>query len=124
MKRDLDQIDNDLKAPNAAKLLHQEKDDDLPGQGQFYCLHCARHFINRDAITGHFRTKVHKRRMKALEIEPYTIEESERAGGIGGNYIMPKKRTMVTQPMDDGTYIPPQMKEDVEMKEQKKKKKK
>ncbi|XP_071518688.1 zinc finger protein 593 homolog [Panulirus ornatus] len=111
--KDLDQIDEDLKEKNASKLLHQEIDDDKPGLGQHYCLHCARYFISVDALKGHFRTKVHKRRLKALEIEPYTVEESERAGGLG-TYIHPKKRKMETQPVDDGTFDPD--KEDVDMK--------
>lgn len=34
--------------------------------------------------------------MKALELEPYTIEESERAAGLG-NYIKPQKRKIETQ---------------------------
>ncbi|KAG0703706.1 Zinc finger protein 593 [Chionoecetes opilio] len=112
-KRDLDQIDGDLKEENTAKLLHQEVDEDKPGGGQHYCLHCARYFIDTDALQRHFRTKVHKRRLKALEIEPYSIEESERAGGIG-TFIPPKKRKMKTQPVDDGTFHPEQ--EDADMK--------
>lgn len=48
-------------------------------------------------------------------MEPYSIEESERAAGIG-SYIPPKKRKMETQPMDDGTFHPEQ--EDVDMKQQ------
>ena len=44
----------------------------------------------------HFTSKVHKRRLKALEDEPYSIEESERAAGMG-SYIPPKKRKMTTQ---------------------------
>lgn len=39
--KDLDEIDNDLKPENAEKLLNQEVDFDLPGEGQHYCLHCA-----------------------------------------------------------------------------------
>lgn len=74
-----------------------------------------RYFIDKEALKGHFKTKVHKRRLKALEMEPYTIEESERAAGIG-SYIPPKKRKMETQPMDDGTFHPEQ--EDVDMKQQ------
>ncbi|KAG7163073.1 zinc finger protein 593 homolog [Homarus americanus] len=111
--KDMDQIDDDLQDDNAAKLLHQEIDDDKPGSGQHYCLHCARYFVNSEALKGHFRTKVHKRRLKALEMEPYTIEESERAGGHG-SYIPPKKRKMETQPLDDGTFDPST--EDVDMK--------
>lgn len=36
--------------------------------------------------------------MKALEIEPYTIEESVAAAGMG-NYTAPKRRKIVTQPL-------------------------
>ncbi|XP_077290223.1 zinc finger protein 593 homolog [Arctopsyche grandis] len=97
-KRDLDQIDGDLQPENAEKLLNQEVDLDKAGAGQFYCLHCARHFIDEHALTEHFRTKVHKRRMKALELEPYTIEDSERAAGYG-NFKFPLKRKIETQPL-------------------------
>lgn len=55
-----------------------------------------RYFIDEQALTHHYRTKVHKRRLKALELEPYSIEESERAAGLGGNYIAPKKRVIET----------------------------
>lgn len=40
-RRDLDEIHADLKPENAARLLRQEIDPDLPGCAQFYCLHCA-----------------------------------------------------------------------------------
>lgn len=43
------------------------------------------------------RLKVHKRRLKALEIEPYSIEESERAAGHGIFLEAPKRR-LETQP--------------------------
>ena len=55
-----------------------------------------RYFIDHHALTTHFSTKVHKRRLKDLELEPYTIEESERAAGKG-NFILPKRRKIVTQ---------------------------
>ncbi|GBP00536.1 Zinc finger protein 593 [Eumeta japonica] len=80
-KKDLDQVDEDLKEENAEKLLNQDIDLDLPGAAQNYCLHCARYFIDEKALNEHFKTKVHKRRLKALELEPYTIEDSERAAG-------------------------------------------
>lgn len=48
-------------------------------------------------MQAHFRTKVHKRRLKALETEPYTVEESERAAGQG-SYVAAKKRALETQP--------------------------
>ncbi|KAK9309942.1 hypothetical protein QLX08_000571 [Tetragonisca angustula] len=77
--KDLDEIDEDLNDKNVEKLLNQEVDLDRPGAGRYYCIHCARYFINDTAINDHFTTKVHKRRLKALELEPYSIEESERA---------------------------------------------
>lgn len=57
---------------------------------------CRRYFINQRALEDHFTTKVHKRRLKALELEPYTVEDSERAAGQG-NFIAPKKRKIETQ---------------------------
>lgn len=56
---------------------------------------CRRYFINDTALQDHFTTKVHKRRLKALELEPYSIEESERAAGKG-SYIIPQKRKIET----------------------------
>ncbi|XP_076231212.1 zinc finger protein 593 homolog [Calliopsis andreniformis] len=97
--KDLDEIDEDLKDENVKKLLNQEVDLDKPGAGQYYCVHCARHFINNTALQDHFTTKVHKRRLKALELEPYSIEESEKAAGKG-SYIVPKKRKIETLTRD------------------------
>lgn len=76
--------------------MKQEVDLDKAGSGQFYCLHCARYFIDDQALSDHFKTKVHKRRLKALELEPYTIEDSERAAGFG-NFKLPQKRKIETQ---------------------------
>lgn len=91
------QIDEDIQPENIENLVNQEVDFDKPGNAQFYCVHCARYFINDQAIQEHFRTKVHKRRLKALEVEPYTIEDSERAAGHG-SFSMPSKRKIETQP--------------------------
>jgi len=93
--KDHDQIDDDLKAGVVEKLLAQAVDFDKPGLGQFYCVHCAKDFINGDAFKSHIKGKPHKRRMHALKTEPYTIEESQRAGGMG-SYIAPAKRKMET----------------------------
>lgn len=90
------QIDADLKPENSDKLLSQPVDFDKPGSAQHYCLHCARYFISDSALQDHFKTKVHKRRLKALELEPYSIEDSERAAGIG-NWKTPTKRKIETQ---------------------------
>lgn len=69
-------------------------DHDKAGNAQFYCIHCARYFIDNQALQKHFKTKVHIRRLKALELEPYSIEESERAAGFG-NFKKAEKRTNI-----------------------------
>ena len=38
--KDIDEIHDDLKPENAAKLL-AVRDHDLPGGGEFYCLQCS-----------------------------------------------------------------------------------
>lgn len=70
----------------------------MPGFAQNYCLHCAKYFIDERAMSDHFRTKVHKRRMKALELEPYTEKEADLAAGKGSYKVTPAKRKMETQP--------------------------
>ncbi|XP_061177604.1 zinc finger protein 593 homolog [Saccostrea echinata] len=94
--KDLDEIHEDMKPGKSQKLLNQDVDFDKPGAGQFYCLHCAKYFVNEDSLKTHFKSKPHKRRLKALSIEPYSIEEAERAGGMG-SYKAPKKVTVETQ---------------------------
>ncbi|KAL5010003.1 hypothetical protein ScPMuIL_012308 [Solemya velum] len=88
--KDLDQIHEDLKPENAEKLLKQEIDHDKPGLGQHYCLHCAKHFVSEKALKEHFKGNPHKRREKNLRDAPYTLEEAERAAGMG-SYTAPKK---------------------------------
>merc|ERR1712200_247783 len=92
---DLDQIDGDLQAGKGEALMKQNVDFDKPGLAQFYCVHCAKHFINGDAFKSHVKGKPHKRRLHALETEPYTVEESLRASGMG-SYIQPAQRKMTT----------------------------
>lgn len=94
------QIDTDLKK-NADDLLNQEIDLDKPGFAQNYCLHCAKYFIDERAMSDHFKTKVHKRRMKALQDEPYTEKEADLAAGRGSYKAQPAKRKMETQPSKD-----------------------
>merc|ERR1712158_90852 len=105
--KDLDQIDTDLVPDNVEKLLNQDVDFDKPGLAQFYCVHCSKHFINERAFSDHIKGKPHKRRLHALKTEPYTIEESERAAGMG-SYVAPRKRKMETK-------IPKGMEEQVDI---------
>ena len=55
----------------------------------------AKNMIDKRAFQDHVKGKPHKRRLHALETEPYTIEESERAAGMG-SYHKPQKRKMET----------------------------
>ncbi|CAI4221819.1 unnamed protein product [Auanema sp. JU1783] len=93
--KDLDQIHEDLKPEKAAKLMNQEIDLDLPGDGQFYCIECARHFTDEKTITAHKKSKPHKNRVKTLKEVPYTVKESEAAGGLG-YYPHVTKKSRVT----------------------------
>lgn len=43
----------------------------------------CRYYESDVALLSHRRSKVHKRRCKDLKEPAYTIEESERAGGLG-----------------------------------------
>lgn len=91
-------------------------DFDKPGSAQHYCVHCARYFINETALNDHFKTKVHKRRLKALELEPYSIEESERAAGHG-SWKAPVKRKIETQKPVEVEEESPNKKKKVQMEE-------
>ena len=49
--------------------MNMEKDEDLPGFAQFYCISCGRHFISKNALVSHSKTKFHKRMKKRLKTE-------------------------------------------------------
>lgn len=57
-------------------------DLDKPGMGQFYCLCCAKYFINEDAMQKHVKSKVHKQRLKIVAEPQYTQQEAEAAAGM------------------------------------------
>ncbi|KAL7136708.1 hypothetical protein ABFS83_10G048500 [Erythranthe nasuta] len=59
-------------------------DEDLPGMGQFYCLHCDRYFANVEVRDEHFKTKKHRRRVKImLGPAPHTQLDADLAAGMG-----------------------------------------
>ena len=86
---------------NRIKLEAQPIDHEKPGLAQHYCVECAkfvclliafppcrsspsfRYYETDAALQSHWRGKIHKRRCKQLREPAYTIEESERAAGLG-----------------------------------------
>ncbi|KAJ8623628.1 hypothetical protein MRB53_032158 [Persea americana] len=59
-------------------------DEDLPGMGQFYCLHCDRYFAKVSVRDQHFQTKKHKKRVKQMMgPAPHTQLDAELAAGMG-----------------------------------------
>lgn len=56
---------------------------------------CSKDFIDTNAFKAHIKSKPHKRRLHALKTEPYSLQEAERAAGLG-SYIKPTKRKMET----------------------------
>ncbi|XP_023801770.1 zinc finger protein 593, partial [Cyanistes caeruleus] len=63
-----------------------------------------RYFVDLNSMKEHFRSKVHKKRLKQLREAPYTQEEAERAAGMG-SYIPPKKVEVQTQPLEEVTEM-------------------
>ncbi|EPT27118.1 bud site selection protein, putative [Toxoplasma gondii ME49] len=73
--KDIDQVHADLKKGH----VNLPVDEDLPGKGQFYCISCARYFINDSALQIHMQTKAHKRRLVVAQETPWTHEDAEEA---------------------------------------------
>ena len=72
-------------------------DIDKPGAGQFYCVSCARYYVNEAALTAHNASAKHRRRLKELTTKtPYSHEEANaaRAGHDG-----PRTREGAPAPM-------------------------
>lgn len=89
--RDLDQIFDDLSSPNSiTNLKQQPENEEQPGLGQYYCVQCAKYFLDNTALKGHLKGKVHKRRVKDLKVNPYTPLESEAATGTNLEKFMNK----------------------------------
>ncbi|CAA6666559.1 unnamed protein product [Spirodela intermedia] len=58
--------------------------EDLPGMGQFYCLHCDRYFATAEVRDEHFKTKLHKKRVKQMMgPAPHTQLDADLAAGMG-----------------------------------------
>lgn len=84
--RDLDRIQDDVKALAEGKLTKDQLDYvagaiDLPGSGEHHCLHCARHFIDARTLDIHLKTKDHKKQVKRVNEEQYTQAEADAGAG-------------------------------------------
>ncbi|KAI3826175.1 hypothetical protein L1987_00220 [Smallanthus sonchifolius] len=70
-------------------------DEDLPGMGQYYCLHCDRYFANVAVRDEHFKTKRHKKRLKTMAgPAPHTQLDADLAAGMGMPDNGPKLMSM------------------------------
>mmetsp|Transcript_10592 Transcript_10592/g.19550 ORF Transcript_10592/g.19550 Transcript_10592/m.19550 type:complete len:121 (-) Transcript_10592:154-516(-) len=87
--KDVDQIQDELGAGG----LSFERDEDLPGAGQFYCVETARHFMSADALAAHKKTKIYKKRLKVLKQPQYTQAEAEAASGMTKEILPPAHPT-------------------------------
>ncbi|XP_020276231.1 zinc finger C2H2 protein ECU02_0310 [Asparagus officinalis] len=59
-------------------------DEDLPGMGQFYCLHCDRYFASEAVMVEHNGSKRHRKRVKLMMgPAPHTQLDAELAAGMG-----------------------------------------
>merc|ERR1712168_371691 len=100
-KADIDEIHHHMEPDRVNDYLHQKVDPDLPGDGQFYCVPCARHFINQTVFTEHKKTKNHKKRLRLLKETPYTQLEAEAAAGMGSYTVTKDKKTDDKQKEND-----------------------
>jgi bud site selection protein 20 len=97
-RKDDDEVHSDLtNVKRRSELLNQAIDLDLPGKGQHYCLTCTKYYNDANTLSQHMKTKPHKRKLKMLKTEPYSIEEAERAAGMG-SYKPPKVVDIMDQP--------------------------
>jgi len=107
--KDLDEIHDMMQPERSEQFLYQKIDPDLPGEGQFYCLSCARYFINQTTLVDHKKTKNHKKRVRLLKDKPYTQAEAELAAGMGCYTIKPSAPKTVkpkgNDMMDDASDI-------------------
>merc|ERR1712183_12116 len=93
---DIDEVHRHMEPDRINNYLHQKLDPDLPGEGQHYCIPCARYFISGTCLTEHKKTKNHKKRLRILKDSPYTQAEAEMAAGMG-NYLVKKKKDLEQQ---------------------------
>ena len=77
----------DIADPSASDVVKNKfkegnlpRDEDKPGEGQFYCVCCDKYFMDAKAREVHFKTKGHKKTLKESWKEPHTQKDAEEAG--------------------------------------------
>ncbi|KDP29160.1 hypothetical protein JCGZ_16549 [Jatropha curcas] len=89
-----DAVYEELQKPDVEKK-SLPLDEDLPGMGQYYCLHCDRYFANVTVRDEHFKTKRHRKRLKQMMgPAPHTQLDADLAGGMGMPDNGPKLMSM------------------------------
>lgn len=103
--QDLDQIQQTLTLPHVTSAdVALPQDLDLPGLGQFPCPACTKYFADVHALTKHLKGKMHKKRVKLLKEVPYTVEEAERAAGMGNALVLERKPKLADPAVDRVVY--------------------
>ena len=68
--RDIDQILADTADGGGKRQRlekgHVDEPEEITGGGLFPCVACDRHFIDKEALDGHLKNKLHRRRMKQI----------------------------------------------------------
>jgi hypothetical protein len=79
--RDIDRIQDDMKKVESGADLGVA-DEDAPGGGLYYCIPCARHFVDGMTLAIHCASKVHKKRVKVVAEPQYTQKEADAGAGM------------------------------------------
>ncbi|KAL3982122.1 Zinc-finger double-stranded RNA-binding family protein [Acanthocheilonema viteae] len=82
--KDMDQIIEEMRSEKQRCFAtqHVNFNLDLPGDGHFYCIQCARYFIDEKSLSSHRSSKVHRQRLKRLREPAYTQREAEESVGL------------------------------------------
>ncbi|KCZ81622.1 hypothetical protein H312_00946 [Anncaliia algerae PRA339] len=72
----------DIVKESIIKNKHLSINENIISNGEFYCKECDRYFIDEPTLSGHKRTKPHKRRIKQLKEDMHSRDFAELAGGI------------------------------------------
>ncbi|KAJ8537760.1 hypothetical protein K7X08_014300 [Anisodus acutangulus] len=89
-----DVVYDELKKPEEQRK-ELPVDEDLPGMGQYYCIHCDRYFANVTVRDEHFKTKKHRKRVKIMMgPKPHAQLDADLAAGMGMPDNGPKLMSM------------------------------